>query len=118
MDKAYEGDETRQRVVDLGMTRVVAPDAASGRMRPQSGALGANEREELIVLRRTLRQVQIERAIFAEAKTRFGPVTSTSRPTPCRGCRVVRNPRRWHSALACPPPHNLERKYQTKVHHR
>ena len=46
-------------------------DAASGVMPTQSGALSANERQELIELRRRLRQVQMERDILAKATAWF-----------------------------------------------
>ncbi len=46
-------------------------DTASGVMPPQSGALSANERQELIELRRKLRQVQMERDILAKATVWF-----------------------------------------------
>lgn len=46
-------------------------DAASGVMPTQSGALSVNERQELIELRRKLRQVQTERDILAKATAWF-----------------------------------------------
>lgn len=46
-------------------------NAASGVMLPQSGALNASERQELIELRRKLRQVQLERDILAKATAWF-----------------------------------------------
>lgn len=46
-------------------------DAASGVMPTQSGTLSANERQELIELRRKLRQVQMERDILAKATAWF-----------------------------------------------
>ena len=46
-------------------------DAVSGVMPTQSGALSACERQELIELRRRLRQVQLERDILAKATAWF-----------------------------------------------
>ena len=46
-------------------------DAASGVMPIQAGALNASERQELIELRRRLRQVQLERDILAKATAWF-----------------------------------------------
>ena len=46
-------------------------DAASGVMPTPSGALSASERQELIELRRKLRQVQTERDILAKATAWF-----------------------------------------------
>ena len=46
-------------------------EAASGVMQSPSGALSANERQELIELRRRLRQVQMERDILAKATAWF-----------------------------------------------
>ena len=46
-------------------------DAASGVMPTQSGALNTSERQELIELRRRLRQVQLERDILAKATAWF-----------------------------------------------
>jgi len=46
-------------------------DVTSGVMSPQPGALSANERQELIELRRKLRQVQMERDILAKATAWF-----------------------------------------------
>ena len=46
-------------------------DAVSGVMSAQTGALNASERQELIELRRKLRQVQMERDILAKATAWF-----------------------------------------------
>ena len=46
-------------------------EAASGVTPTQSGALNASERQELIELRRKLRQVQLERDILAKATAWF-----------------------------------------------
>lgn len=46
-------------------------EASGSVMRPQSDALNANERQELIELRRRLRQVQLERDILAKATAWF-----------------------------------------------
>ena len=46
-------------------------DEASGIAPPQAGALSASERQELIELRRKLRQVQMERDILAKATAWF-----------------------------------------------
>ena len=46
-------------------------NAASGVTSTQSGALNAAERQELIELRRKLRQVQLERDILAKATAWF-----------------------------------------------
>lgn len=55
-------------------------DEASGTAPVQAGALSASERQELIELRRKLRQVQMERNILAKATAWFannGDKTST-----------------------------------------
>ena len=55
-------------------------DEASGIAPLQAGALSSNERQELIELRRKLRQVQMERDILAKATAWFannGNKTST-----------------------------------------
>ena len=55
-------------------------DEASGTAPSQPGALSASERQELIELRRKLRQVQMERDILAKATAWFannGDKTST-----------------------------------------
>ena len=55
-------------------------DEASGTALSQPGALSASERQELIELRRKLRQVQMERDILAKATAWFannGDKTST-----------------------------------------
>ena len=55
-------------------------DEANGVMPSQSSALSAAERQELIDLRRKLRQVQMERDILAKATAWFannGDKTST-----------------------------------------
>lgn len=55
-------------------------DEASGAAPVQPGALSASERQELIELRRKLRQVQMERDILAKATAWFannGDKTST-----------------------------------------
>ena len=46
-------------------------DEASGTTSSQAGALSASERQELIELRRKLRQVQMERDILAKATAWF-----------------------------------------------
>ena len=46
-------------------------DEASGTAPSQAGALSASERQELIELRRKLRQVQMERDILAKATAWF-----------------------------------------------
>ena len=46
-------------------------DEASGKAPSQAGALSASERQELIELRRKLRQVQMERDILAKATAWF-----------------------------------------------
>ena len=46
-------------------------EETSGRAPSQAGALSANERQELIELRRKLRQVQMERDILAKATAWF-----------------------------------------------
>ena len=62
----------------LGWVRLA--DEANGVVPSQSGALNAAERQELMELRRKLRQVQMERDILANATARFtnnGDKTST-----------------------------------------
>ena len=46
-------------------------DQANGVAQPQYGALNATERQELLELRRKLRQVQMERDILAKATAWF-----------------------------------------------
>ncbi|MDO8778251.1 MAG: hypothetical protein Q7K57_57955 [Burkholderiaceae bacterium] len=62
------------------MNWVRQADEASGVAPAQGDALSANERQELIELRRKLRQVQMERDILAKATAWFannGDKTST-----------------------------------------
>jgi transposase len=65
------------------LDRMGTPSAAKlPSAKPSSGPLNANERQELIELRRKLRQVQMERDILAKATAWFaGKSEKTSTPS-------------------------------------
>ncbi len=66
------------RLDRMGTSSSVKPAGA----KPSSGPLNANERQELIELRRKLRQVQMERDILAKATAWFaGKSEKTSTPS-------------------------------------
>jgi len=73
MDRAYEGDDTRQLVLDLGFTPVVPPKA--GRKKPWKYDRNLYKRRNEI--ERLFRRLKAYRRIFSRSPPRRRPGTSS-----------------------------------------
>ena len=71
-------------------------DEANGVVTTQSGALSAAERQELMELRRKLRQVQMERDILAKATAWFATTATRRLPRLRADCRKSGRTTRAH----------------------